>query len=134
MANGHLFGTVDDPSTVRRYSTSRQCRFGNGKFANYQRAKGGVPARAYPGDDVNGQGIATRRLRGRRTWPSHMPGAGEGAKSGRVQRPVLYFSVSNWQAIKRSLHEAGLTRNDVRIWTAHYTGKPHLCSLPVDSE
>jgi hypothetical protein len=45
-----------------------------------------------------------------------------------VDRPVIYFSVSHWPAIMQSLQAAGLARSDVRIWTAHYTGKSHLCS------
>jgi hypothetical protein len=45
-----------------------------------------------------------------------------------VHRPVVYFSVANWGAVMESLHAAGLEPSHVRIWTAHYTGVPHLCS------
>ncbi len=45
-----------------------------------------------------------------------------------VHRPVVYFSVSNWGAVKESLAAAGVPRGEVRIWTAHYTGRPHLCA------
>ena len=45
-----------------------------------------------------------------------------------VRRPVVYFSASNWGEVMRSLEQAGVARSKIRIWTAHYTGKEHLCS------
>jgi hypothetical protein len=33
----------------------------------------------------------------------------------------------------QSLASVGLSRSDVRIWTAHYNGKAHLCSAACDS-
>ena len=45
-----------------------------------------------------------------------------------VHRPVVYFSVSAWPAIRQSLASAGVSRSDVRLWTAHYSGRAHLCS------
>jgi hypothetical protein len=42
-------------------------------------------------------------------------------------RPVLYASVSAMQAVVDELLGAGIPRNHFRLWTAHYTGTPHLC-------
>jgi hypothetical protein len=45
-----------------------------------------------------------------------------------VRRPVLYSSVSSMQIVLSCLESAGITRDSVRLWSAHYTGVPHLCS------
>lgn len=45
-----------------------------------------------------------------------------------VKRPVLYASVSSWPALRGALDRAGVRRDTYRVWTAHYTGRAHLCS------
>lgn len=45
-----------------------------------------------------------------------------------VKKPVVYTSVSNAPALIATLAKAGVKRTDIRLWTAHYTGRPHLCS------
>lgn len=45
-----------------------------------------------------------------------------------VKRPVLYTSVSNAKALLDTLAAQGIRRSDIRLWTAHYTFKEHLCS------
>ena len=45
-----------------------------------------------------------------------------------VKRPVVYTSVSQAKALIDALAVLGIRRGDVRLWTAHYTGTPHLCS------
>ena len=45
-----------------------------------------------------------------------------------VKTPVVYCSVSQAGLLLRTLAKAGISRADVRLWTAHYTFKPHLCS------
>lgn len=45
-----------------------------------------------------------------------------------VKRPVLYCSLSGAQTLLETLARAGIPRSNVRLWTAHYTGKAHLCS------
>lgn len=45
-----------------------------------------------------------------------------------VYRPVVYSSVSQMPAVLAALEKAGVKRTDVRVWTAHYTGKPHRCT------
>lgn len=46
-----------------------------------------------------------------------------------VKRPAVYGSVSAMPAILGALGRAGITRQQVRVWTAHYTFTPHLCGL-----
>ena len=44
-----------------------------------------------------------------------------------VHRPVLYTSVSNVAALLRELSSSGVQRSQVRVWSAHYTERAHLC-------
>ena len=44
-----------------------------------------------------------------------------------IARPVIYTSVSNVSTLLRKLGAAGIGRNDIRLWTAHYSMRPHLC-------
>jgi hypothetical protein len=44
-----------------------------------------------------------------------------------VKRPVVYTSVSAAQDLVARLDAAGLVRKAYRLWTAHYTGHPHIC-------
>jgi hypothetical protein len=45
-----------------------------------------------------------------------------------VKRPVIYTSVSNVKALLAVLSAAGIPRSGVRLWTAHYTFRAHLCT------
>lgn len=45
-----------------------------------------------------------------------------------VKRPVVYCSVSDARTVLKALRRAGIRRKQVRLWTAHYTYKPHRCS------
>lgn len=53
-------------------------------------------------------------------WVRAMQGHG-------VKRPGLYFAVSQAPAVLAALAAAGIHRNEVRLWTAHWTFEPHLC-------
>lgn len=44
-----------------------------------------------------------------------------------IARPVVYCSVSVAPQVVDLLARNGLKRNQYRLWTAHYTGKAHLC-------
>jgi len=44
-----------------------------------------------------------------------------------VHRPVIYTSVSNVGALLKVLNAAGIHREDVRIWSAHYNYRAHIC-------
>lgn len=43
-----------------------------------------------------------------------------------VEKPVVYSSVSVMDEVISELQAAGISRNEVRVWTAHYTNN-HLC-------
>lgn len=42
-------------------------------------------------------------------------------------RPCVYTSASNVRALLAALAAAGISRSQIRLWTAHYTYRPHLC-------
>jgi hypothetical protein len=44
-----------------------------------------------------------------------------------LKRPVLYTSLSGMQHLVDLLAHAGTPRQSVRLWSAHYTGHPHVC-------
>jgi hypothetical protein len=45
-----------------------------------------------------------------------------------LDRPVLYASVSAMQPLIDTVLAHGVKRGQFRLWTAHYTGRAHLCS------
>lgn len=45
-----------------------------------------------------------------------------------VHRPAVYSSVSEMAQVQAALTRAGIKRREVRLFTAHYNGKPHLCT------
>jgi hypothetical protein len=57
-----------------------------------------------------------------------------------VKRPCLYASASVMQVILESVSVAGVSRDTVRLWSAHYTMESHICgphsckamTLPAD--
>jgi hypothetical protein len=127
---GTMFDTTDDPRGVfSGLTVEAVAAYGNGKYANHKAAKAEYPHAHVLEIDVSGQGIGDTGDFEAGDMPYQRAGgwAKERIKAG-VKRPVIYFSVSNWQAIMQSLGSAGIARGDVRIWTAHYNGKPHLCS------
>lgn len=127
---GTMLDTVDDPRrTFSGLKVDAIAAYGNGKYANFRAARREFPNAHVLEIDVTGEGIGN--------VGDFEPGdmsysrAGSWAKgriAAGVHRPVLYFSASHWSEIMSSLRKAGLRRRDVRIWTAHYNGKPHLCS------
>ena len=46
-----------------------------------------------------------------------------------VKRPCIYASLSTMPAILTSLARAGIPRSSVRLWSAHYTYKAHICTV-----
>lgn len=61
--------------------------------------------------------------------PPHLvPGWVKRQQKRGVQRPVVYASVSAMPGVLNELKANGIGRDQVRLWTAHYTFKPHLCS------
>lgn len=128
---GTMLDTADD-NPGRTFSGLKMdavAAYGNGSFANFKAAKKAFPDTHVLEVDVNGQGIGN--VGDFEPGDMHPSKAGAWAKgriAAGVHRPVIYFSASNWQEVMRSLKAAGLGRKDVRIWTAHFNGKAHLCS------
>jgi hypothetical protein len=127
---GTMFDTVGDPAqTFHGLKVEAIAAYGNGRFANYAAAKREFPNVPILEIDVSGQGIGNAGDFEAGDMPYNEAGRwAEGRIKAGVHRPVIYFSVGNWNAVHSSLEAAGLHIGDVRIWTAHYTGKPHLCS------
>ena len=127
---GTMFDTVDDPRTVfSGLEVQAVAAYGNGRFANYTRAKEEFPRADLLEIDVSGQGIGNAGDFERGDMPYSEAGPwAKGRMAAKVHRPVIYFSVSSWPEVKQSLEAAGVHPADVRLWTAHYTGVAHLCS------
>jgi hypothetical protein len=127
---GTMFDTVGDPGrTFAGLTVEAVAAYGNGRFANYTKAKAEFPRAHILEIDVLGEGIGNAGdFEPGDMAPSR---AGTWAKSrinAGVSRPVIYFSVSNWSPVMHALQGAAIARDKVRLWTAHYTGRPHLCS------
>lgn len=127
---GTMLDTVNDPKqTFDGLHVEAVAAYGNGKFANFEAAKREFPHAHLLEIDVNGHGIGNAGdFEAGDISTEHAGSWAKGRIAAGVHRPVLYFSVSNWGAIMKSLHAAGVARHDVRVWTAHYNGKPHRCN------
>src|SRR6185503_5891979 len=129
---GTMLDTTD-PSPAATFSGlpfDAVAAYVNGIYANYARAKqecgGRKPVLAI---DVSGQGVGnTGDFERGDMSPTEAGTWARGRIRAGVKRPIIYTSVSNWSAVMGSLRAVGLSRDDVRIWTAHYTGRSHLCS------
>jgi hypothetical protein len=127
---GTMFDTDHDPkATFEGLEVEAIAAYANGKYANYRNAKEAYPHVPMIEIDVMGEDIGDAG--------DFEAGAMQSSEAGRwaknriaagVKRPVVYFQVSNYAAVHQSLEAAGVPPTDVRFWTAHYTGKPHLCS------
>lgn len=45
-----------------------------------------------------------------------------------ARRPGFYISVSDARTLIKTLKASGIRRWQYRLWTAHYTGRPHRCT------
>lgn len=59
--------------------------------------------------------------------PAEAPGWVKRQQGRGIYRPAVYASVSNVPAVLTALRAAGISRSEVRIWSAHYTGVTHIC-------
>jgi hypothetical protein len=129
-AVGVMFDTVADPArSFRGLRFDAVAAYGNGRYANYDAARREFPRLHLLKIDVTGAGIgeAGDFEPGDMSY-GHAGRWASGRIAAGVFRPVLYFSVSHWREVMSSLQDVGVARSDVRIWTAHYNGKEHLCS------
>ena len=61
--------------------------------------------------------------------PDEAAGWYERQKARGVERPCLYASADAMeQEVLPILEGAGIARSSVRLWSAHYTGSPHICA------
>lgn len=44
-------------------------------------------------------------------------------------KPILYTSASNVASLIQTMRKAGIPRTDYFVWSAHYSGKQHICGL-----
>ena len=89
----------------------------------------GVPAPPLPRDRRVGAGIGnTGDFEPGDMALDHAGRWAAGRIAAGVWRPVIYFSIGSWDPIAASLKAAGVSRSDIRIWSAHYTGREHLCT------
>lgn len=71
--------------------------------------------------------------------PEQAPGWFHAQRSIGVRRPCFYGSLSWVTQIEAALRAAGIARHEYRIWSAHYTGRAHICgpecglSTPADA-
>jgi hypothetical protein len=127
---GTMLDTSDDPaSTFHGLHVQAVAAYANGSTANFERAKAGFPHVHLLKIDVLNAGVGNcGDFEAGDIRFAHAGGWAKGRLQARIWRPVLYFSVSNWGAAMSSLHASGIQRGDVRIWTAHYNGRRHICS------
>src|SRR4051812_24402266 len=113
-AFGLMFDTADDPKHVfNGLAVEAVAAYGNGMYANHDKAKAGFPGAQVLMIDVNGQHIGDAgdfepgcmAVANAGSWAKNRINAG-------VRRPVIYFAVSDWCPIVQSLRGAGVSRND----------------------
>jgi hypothetical protein len=128
---GTMFDTSSDPrEAFGKLQVEAIAAYGNGSYHNSPQARAEYPHVPVLEIDVTGAGIGDAGDFERFDIPFSQAGRwAKGRIDAGVHRPVVYFSVGTWPAVKESLEAAGLHPGDVRIWTAHYTGEPHLCSV-----
>lgn len=95
----------------------------DGLYANVKAVRKRFPHALVPTITVNGQNKAD--IVDQENGDATPAGAAAAVKAGRVH--TIYCSVSQIAANATALHKLGLGPN-IPIWTAHYTGKPHICT------
>jgi hypothetical protein len=63
--------------------------------------------------------------------PEQVPGWVKRQRARDVWRPVAYCSASAAAGLLELLAQAGITRAQIRLLTAHYTHAPHICAPTV---
>ena len=58
--------------------------------------------------------------------PSDAPAWVERMEKAGIWKPCLYANLSTMPLVLSALHQAGINRERVRLWVAHYTGTPTL--------
>jgi hypothetical protein len=126
-----MFDTTDahPRDTLSGLNVDAVAAYGNGRFSNFTAAKEEFPKAHLLEIDVDGQGIGDAGdFEAGDMEYEHAGSWAKGRIEAGVRRPVIYFQVSAWRPVLAALEAAGVHRDQVRLWTAHYTGRPHLCS------
>ncbi len=127
---GTMFDTSDNPATtLAGLQVEAVAAYANGRYANYTAAAQAFPAAHLLEIDVAGQRVGNAGDFEQGDMPYSEVGPWASARlSHGVVFPVIYFQVSSWAPVMQSLASARVSRSQVRLWTAHYNGQPHLCS------
>lgn len=59
--------------------------------------------------------------------PADAPGWVKRQQKRGVKRPAVYCALSAAREVLAEIQKAGIKREEVRLWTAHYTHTAHLC-------
>jgi hypothetical protein len=102
--------------------------YGNGPYANIGAIQARFPGKTVLVVDVLNEGIGDfLDIERGDAVPADAPGYVRRRLAAGAKLPGLYGSVSTWWQIVTELVAAGIGRTQVRVWSAHYTGRAHLC-------
>lgn len=59
--------------------------------------------------------------------PGDAPGWYVRQRARGLLKPVLYASLSVVPSVEVAMRNAGIARHQYKVWSAHYTGHPHVC-------
>lgn len=59
--------------------------------------------------------------------PADVPGWFHRQRAAGAAKPCFYSSASVVTELEGALAAAGIKRDEYRVWSAHYTGQPHIC-------
>ena len=102
--------------------------YADGRFANIAGIKGRFPAArvltiaVFASSDADAADCETGDM-----TPAEVPGWVRRQLARGVHRPVVYSSVSQMPTVLAALTAAGITRAQVRLWSAHYGAGKHIC-------
>jgi len=102
--------------------------YADGRFANIAGIKGRFPAArvltiaVFASSDADAADCENGDM-----TPFQVPGWVRRQLARGVHRPVVYASISQMPAVLAALTAAGITRAQVRLWSAHYGAGKHIC-------
>ena len=124
-----LFGHANPAYAIAGYMNGRWANwasivkmFPTGKFLLSIAVSADVSVGAQTLDIENGDATIAQAP----AWFKGTQAAGKAAKDFRWY-PKLYTSISNGHDLLSTMEKAGVKRSEYMLWSAHYTGKPHIC-------
>jgi hypothetical protein len=103
--------------------------YADGRFANLTALRARFPGKrilgiaVFAGTDAECADCETGDMA-----PAQIPGWVKRQLARGVHRPVVYASISVMPAVLAALTGAGITRSEVRLWSAHYGAGKHICT------